>query len=108
MSGGWAEKKSAESSSTFRKLFHRRVMMKSLGDKIFEYTRPELERNVDQFLRSLPMLRDRPPPVSPEVILDQMPDVKRLEVMPLLASKFDVEAMVLSPTFMHRHLTVVV
>jgi len=82
--------------------------MKNIGDKIFAYTKLELERSVDQLFASTPSLREKRPPILAEAVLDKFPDVKRLEAMPMLASNFGVEAMVLAPRFMHRHLTVVV
>lgn len=81
--------------------------MPSIGDKIFDYTRLEIERKTDSFIRARPFLKATPP-IRAELILDRMPDVSRIEVMPLLAQRFRVEAMVLAPTFMHRSLTIVV
>lgn len=80
--------------------------MPSIGDKIFSYSNPQLEAKVDRFLRKRPYV-DAAPPVDVEVILDRMPEVKNQDVMPILATEYHCEAIVLAKVFMHRHLTVV-
>ena len=81
--------------------------MANLGDKVFEYTRLTLEKLVDQFLRVRPFV-SKYPPVNVEMILDRISDVKKVECVPLLAFNFKTEAMVLTPRFMHRDLTICV
>jgi hypothetical protein len=81
--------------------------MPSLGDRIFDYSKPELEKKVDRFLKLRPFVGPEPP-ICPDLILARMPEVKRIEVDPLLGPKFKTEAMVLARRFMHRELTVIV
>jgi len=71
------------------------------------YTKPELERSVDKLLAGMPGVADSAP-VPVEIILDKTPDIKRQEVLDLLAHEFGVEAMGLAPTFMRKDLIVVV
>lgn len=80
--------------------------MKNLGDKISSYSTLSLERNVDQFLSMLPGFKEKPPPILSEVVLDRLPEVKSLDTLELLSK--GVEAMVVTPKFMHRDLTVMV
>jgi hypothetical protein len=81
--------------------------MFDIGDKIFDYPRSQVEDLVDQFVRRRPFIGDDPP-IEVDLILKRMPDIRRMEPGPILLPQFKTEAMVLSPIFMHRALTVVV
>lgn len=78
-----------------------------IGNRIFDYTKPELERKVDEFIRRRPFLGNAPP-VYPDLILIRMPEVTQIEPDPGLMPTYKAEAMVLARTFMHRELKVVV
>jgi hypothetical protein len=80
------------------------ITMANLGDKIFSYSRSDLERKIDRLLVGMATT----PPILSEQILDRVPDVKRIEVRPLLTTDLGCEAMVITPVFMHRDLIVVV
>jgi hypothetical protein len=81
--------------------------MKNLGEKIFPYTRLELERNVNKLLLSLPGMSDSSP-VGVGRILEKVPGYLFTHPSPLLAQELGVEAMVMTPTHGHRCLVVVV
>ena len=81
--------------------------MPSIGERIFGYSKRELEDKVDHFIRRRPFLGPRPP-IEADLIIKRMRDVKRIEVAENLLTKYRVEAMVLTPQFMHRDLTVVI
>jgi hypothetical protein len=79
--------------------------MKNLGDKIFPYMRAELERSVNALLRSMPGTSDSSP-VAVGVILEKVPGYLCTIPVELLAITLEAEAMVLTPTYMHRQLVV--
>jgi AraC-like DNA-binding protein len=81
--------------------------MKNLGDKIFPYTRLELERNVNALLLSLPGTSDSSP-VAVGVILEKVPGYLFTHPVALLAQDLETEAMVMTPTHGHRCLVVVI
>lgn len=81
--------------------------MQSVGDKIFDYSKLELERMADAFIRNRPYLDDMFP-LQADYVLRRMPDVERLRPSALLLQKNKVVAMVLCPQFMHHKLTVLV
>jgi len=79
--------------------------MESIGDKIFEYKRPVLERRVERFLAERPFI-PKTPPVEVDLIQLLMPEVRQLRPIEVLAAKYKVSAMVLTPSFMHRDLVI--
>lgn len=81
--------------------------MKRLGDSIPSYTRLELERSASSLLSSRPGVSDSAP-VAIGVLLEKMPDYAFTIPCPLLADRIGTEGMVLTPTFMHRVLVVVI
>ena len=81
--------------------------MQGVGDKIFDYSKLELERMADAFVRGRPFL-DEMLPIQADFVLRRMPDVDRLRPAALLLQKHKVIAMVLGPRFMHRKLTVLI
>jgi uncharacterized protein DUF955 len=83
------------------------MAMQSIGDKIFDYPKPELERLVDEFVRRRPFINDLPP-VEIDLIVKRMKDVRQIKPAELLLDKHKTAAMVLAPRFMHRDLTVLV